>query len=373
MQTVTPAFLTALTGGHDVVSTVTHFNPYTSVSTVIDVADGSVALDVTQFCRRTLSLTLPNRESVFQVLNVPGSELTVQSGIRYGSTVELVPAGVYRIDEQSIALNPSGDLTLTCPDRSVVLQRSRLGASRASTPSNLVWQEIKALVEGAFTSSYAPFPGWATGSPDQSATAKVGAVVYDDGQRDGAISQYCTDNSLELFANASGLFVLRKIPTVAGLYGTWLVAFGANGILIDGNRDRSLADTKNAIVLTTTATDIQMAAVEVANTNNPLVDPLSTLGALGFQRFDYAGNFRSTAQATAAGNTLLAQKSAVQQQVSATAITNAALDGWDQIQIIGLPSDLGNTVAESHVVQSYTMPLNNKANMAITGRAVIPT
>lgn len=371
MQTISNQFLNALTSGHDVLTTLVHKNLITGVQTTIQDIDGQVGLDVTSFCRRTLTFTAPNLESLFQTLLVPGSEITVQSGVRYGSTPELVPAGVYRIEDQSLGFAPDGTQQVTCYDRCLPVQMSRMGANRASVPSNTVPQEIDRLVRGAFTSTYAPFPGWSFF--DTSVTAKVGALIYDDGQRDNAITKYCTDNSLEFFTDASGGFVLRKIPTVAGMYGTWSTVMGVNGIMIDGNRARSLKDTRNAIVLTTTASDIQMTAVEVANTNNPLTDPLSTLGPLGYQRLDYAGNFRTTAQATAAGNTMLAQYSAAQQQVSITAVVNAALDGWDQLLVVPLVSDLGTHPAESHIVQSYSLPLTYKSPMTITGRAVIPT
>lgn len=369
MQTVSAQFLPSLATAHDVLTTLTFTNPITSVQTLVEIQDGQISLDVTNFVRRTLTVSGPNLESVFQLLNVPGGEIAVLSGIRYGTTTELVPAGVYRVDEAELTFSPSGQLQVTCPDRSVVVQRARMGANRSAVSSNTVWQEIQRLVEGSFTSTYATFPGWA--QLDESVTTKVGAQVYDAGNRDAVIAQFCTDNSLEFFFDANGLAVLRLIPTVPGALGTWTTVMGANGVMIDGTRTRSLSDTKNVIVLTTTATDVQLSAVEVANTNSPLTDPLSSLGPLGRQVMDYPGNFRTTAQMTTAGQTLLARYSAVQQQLSVATVGNAALDGWDQITVVPLISDLGSRPSESHIVQSYTLPLTNRGQQSITGRAVI--
>lgn len=370
MQTISDQFLRALTSGHDVVTTATHTNLLTGVQTGIPFEDGSIALDVTTFVRRTLSLQLAPLESLYQVLSAPGGEIQIRSGIRYGSTTEIVGAGVYRVDTETLQFPTSGQLQLSCPDRSLVVAGARMGPNRASVPGNMVWQEIQRLVEGAFTSSYAPFPGWA--QLDKSAITPVGPQVYDSGNRDSVIQQYLTANALEFFFDAAGLAVLRPIPTVPGMFGAWTCVMGANGTLVDGNRARSTGDTKNVVVVTTTATDIQLSAVEVANTNDPTVDPLSSLGPLGRKPVDISGNYRTTAQMTAAGQAQLALYSLVQQQASITAISNAALDGWDQVSIVPLPSDLGSRPAESHVVQAYTLPLTNKTpTMSITGRAAI--
>lgn len=370
MQTVSATFLSSLASSHIRLNTVTHLNRLTGVSTPIEIEDGSVSLDVTQFIRRTLTLQLPSLESLFQLLSAPGGEITVTAGIKYGTTTELVPAGVYRVDVEDLDFVPSGQFPLTCPDRSLVVQRSRMGPNRASVPGNMVWQEIQRLVEGAFTSSYAPFPGWA--QLDESATTPVGPQVYDSGDRDTIIAQYCKSNSLECYFDASGLAVLRPIPTSSTTAATWTTAMGRNGVMSAGNRARSFTDTRNVVVVTSTATDIQLSAIEVANTNNPLVDPLSSLGPLGRQVIDISGNYRTTAQMTAAGQTQLALYSAAQEQVTLSAIANPALDGWDQLIVVPLPSDLGTRPAETHVVQAYQLPLTNKTPaMSITGRAVI--
>lgn len=372
MLAVSDQFLLSLSTSHDVVSTLTFTDPQSGDTTLVPFTDGQIALDVTSFVRRTLTFTAPSLESTFQLLNAPGAEITVQSGIRYGSTLEMLTVGIFRIDTEAIGYTNQGQLAVTCPDRSLVVQRARMGPNRASVSSNWVWQEIQRLVEGSFTSVHAPFPGWL--QLDESVRTPVGPQIYDSGNRDVVIGQYLTDNSLEFFFDAAtGKGVLRPIPTSPGALGSWTTVMGPNGVMIDANRTRSLADTKNVIVLTTNATDVQLEAIEVANTNPWPADPLSSLGPLGRQVMDYTGNFRTTAQMALAGATILTQRSARQQQVSIVAVGNPALDGWDQIMVVLPGSDLGSRPAESHIVQAFTLPLTNKGTMAITGRAAVPS
>lgn len=356
----------ALTTSHDVVSQFA--DPATGTTFDPQMEDGQVALDVTSFVRRQLTLTAPNLESLFQRLSVPGDEVAVTSGIRYGTTTELMPAGVFRVDEADIGYSASGQLQLTLPDRSVVVQRNRMGVNRSSVATNTVWQEIQRLVEGAFTPGN-PFPGWA--QLDTSATDLVGAQIYDSGNRDEWVASYCTDNSLDFEFNAVGKAVLRKVPT--GGIATWTAIMGPGGILMDASRTRGLSDTRNVIILTTTRTDVQLAAWEEANLNSPLIDKLSSLGKFGRQVLDYQGNFTSTDQMKAAGRTILRQRCAIQQKMTVTTVGNAALDGWDQVALVLPRSDMGNRPAETHLVQGYTLPLTNKGQMQITGRAAIAT
>jgi len=78
------------------------------------------------------------------------------------------------VDQDAMGYGPGDSITLTCPDRSLIVQRNRFGVARSSVPGNKVWQEIQRLVEGAWPNAVFPFPGWS--QLDTSASAKVPAL-----------------------------------------------------------------------------------------------------------------------------------------------------------------------------------------------------
>jgi hypothetical protein len=361
-------------------TTVTHRNPFTAVNTVLDIEGGQVTVDVNAASRRVLDLTLPPKQSVFDLLSVPGSELTVTMTYRYiDNTTETIPLGVFCLNTQSMNYKQNGSLTLRCPDRWWRITSNGFGVNRSSVASNAAWQEVKRLVEGAWPNAAYPFPGWATTgvtNPDQSATIKVGSLVWDAGDRNVAITEILTAHNLDCYFDASGLAVLRPIPVLtSSSMPVWTVNDGANGILKDANRSRDLTTVHNVIVLSSSASDIIIANREVANTRAPGTDPLSSLGPLGRLVFNYASPLlRSAAQMDAAGKTLLNKQLSVQQQLDVITTPNPNLDGYDVIDVV-LPKGDAGTIrpVERHIIDAVTIPLMPAGEQTITVRATRTT
>jgi hypothetical protein len=362
-------------------STVTHRNPFTAVNTPLAIEGGDITVDAQSNIRRVLNLTLPPAQSVYDLLAVPGGELTVTITFRYiDNTTETLPQGVFCVNTEAMTYKQDGSITLTCPDRWWRVQSNGFGVSRSSVAANTGWQEIKRLIEGAWPNGAYPFPGWATiagrTNPDQSATTKVGSLVWDDGDRNNAIQAILSANSLDAYFDASGLAVLQPIPALTSLsMPVWTVNDGPSGILKDAGRSRDLTPVHNVIVLSTSASDIILPNQEVANTRSPAVDPLSSLGPLGRLVFNYASPlFRSSAQMTAAGKTLLNKQLTVQQQLDVTSTPNPALDVYDVIDVV-LPKGDSGTVrpVERHIIDSVTIPLTPDGEQKIAVRATRTT
>jgi hypothetical protein len=359
---------------------VTHRNPFTAAVTTIPIVDGTVSVDVNSNVRRVLDLTLAPLQSTFDLLSVPGGELTVSLTYRFiDTTTETVPLGIFCVNTQSMGYRPDGSITLKCPDRWWRIQSNEFGVSRSSVASNAGWQEVKRLVEAAWPNVAYPFPGWAsTGvtNPDQSATTKVGSLVWDDGSRENAIMAILKANNLDCYFDVNGLAVLRPIPTLTtGSVPVWTIKPGTTGILKDANRTRDLTTVHNVIAITSSASDIIIAGREVANTRSPATDPLSSLGPLGRVVFNYASPLlRNAAQMDAAGKTLLNKQLTVQQQLTATSTPNPALDAYDVADIYFPLGDFGTVrPSERHILDSVTVPLMPSGDQSIGFRATRTT
>ena len=354
------------------ISTATFTNAFTGAQTVLPIEqEGSnqITVDVTATNRRMLELTLPPQQSLFDLLDSPGSEIGITQTFTYiNNATETVPLGKFKVTESSMGYDIDGNISLNCPDRYWHITSNGFGAARTSIGSNPAWAEIQRLVEGAWPNAAYPFPGWA--QLDKTATTKVGTLVWDDGSRANALQQLLTLNSLDLFFDANGLANLRPIPTlINSTPAVWTVMPGDFGTLKDATRNRSIADVHNVIVVQTNAADIILPILEVANTRTPSTDPLSSLGPLGRVTLQLQGAFYSSAQMKAAGIVQLNKELTVQKQLDVTSVSNPCLDGYDVIGVI-LPKGDGNSVqpAEHHIIDSVVIPLVQGGDQGITLR-----
>lgn len=351
-------------------------NPFTGITTPLPIladSDSKVTVDVGAVNRRMLSLALPPSQSLFDVVSVAGGEITASQTVFYlDRTSEVVPLGVFPVTEEGMTYRPGGQLSLTCPDRWFTIQACGFDTARTSTASNTGSQEIKRLVEAAWSNAGWPFPGWS--QLDMGATTKVGPLVWTDGDRNNAVQGLLKLNSYDAYFDANGLAVLRPIPILtAAAVPVWVINPGEAGVLIDAERIRDSSVVRNVIVVSTTASDVILPIQVIANTHDPNVDPLSSLGPLGRRTMQYADNFRSTAQMIAAGKVQLSKQLSIQQQLSLTARSNPWLDGYDVITGI-LPKGDGTTQpTEQHLIQTATIPLTPAGQQLITVRSTRPT
>lgn len=383
MQNQSARYLDAIRRSHTKLLSVVHDNLVTSASTVLasadgtgsGVEDGTVTVDATSNVRRTLDLTLPTSEVTWNALDTVGGEITVQRAVKFGGgSIEWCPLGVFIVDTDQIGYSPGDPISISgAPDRWGKVQKNGLPPDQlASVPSNKVWQEIQRLVEGAWSVTY-PFPGWA--QLDKSATDKVGSLLYDGSQggRESAILQYCTDNALEVFFDATGLAVLRPVPqlTTASV-SVWTVDAGVAGVMLGADRTRDRTKVANVIIVSTSASDVTFAAVEVKNTTSG--DPLAIDGPLGYQAIEYSSpTLRNSAQARKAGRAMLAKALGVAKQLTLESVQNDALDAGDVITAL-LPKIDRNTArpSEVHIIDTITMPLAPSGVQEIATRSTRP-
>lgn len=373
MWPVSAKFKDSVIVPHDRVASATFTDLVTNTSTALDVVEGSVTEDGTSSkVRRSLSLTLPNEPSTWELLDTPAGEITVVSTMLYvDHTTEDVPLGVFRLDQDQMGYAAGGQLSLSCPDRWQVIARSRLPfGARSSVASNPVWEEIQRLVEGAFPGT--SFPGWA--QLDTSASQKTGYLLWDDGDREAALAGdngLVTANGLELFFDRQGMAVLRKLPTVtAATLPVATIAAGASGSMIDANRTRDRSQFFNAIEVSTNLSDVTFLPVTVANTDHS--DPLSIYGPLGQVAEQWSGPFRSSVQAQAAGRARLVLRLQNAETPAVSQIPNVALDAWDAVEIVYPPSDPSLPPAGTvRAIATISHPLSLDGAQDIQSRSTI--
>jgi hypothetical protein len=371
VQDVSDQLLEVIRGPHVRISTAVHRNLITDVETKLPIKDGTVTVDATAAIRRMLDLTLPPLESLYQALTAPGGEITVEQYIRFiNGTRETVPLGVFVVDQEQIGYAPGDSITVKAPDRWLKVQRGKFGLNRVSVPTNTAYQEIQRLIEACWSVDF-PFPGWA--HLDTSAITKVGPLLWDDGDREGAINGIATDSSIEAFFDAIGEGVLQQVPTLSDLSEpVWTVDAGANGVMIGADRSRDMSRTRNAIIVSSSAADVFFAPVEVKNTTPG--DPLNVTGPLGYVPYEYSSpTLRNSTQARAAGLTMLARQLGVAQQLQLESTGNPALDAEDVI-LVRLPqTDLNlPRPVELHMIDSVTHPLTPTGTQSILTRSTRP-
>ncbi len=371
MWAVSDRFLATARTAHVRYSEASHLDPFTgTVTEPLPIEGGSITDDANAVIRRTLSLTLPSVQNLYDALAAPGGEITVSTTYRYvdGAT-ETLPAGVFVVDADSIKYSPSGTIVLTCPDRWLRVQRNRFGITgRTSVASNTVHAEIQRLVEGAWASG---FPGWA--QLDTSATAKVGHLVWDDGDREAAILNLAKAHSLEVFFDRQGLAVLRPIPLLSTTSPfVWSVNAGDDGVLIDADRVRDRSRTRNAVIASTSAVGKVVAPQEKKNTTAG--DPLRTAGPLGYVPYYFTSPvLKTTGALQAAALTQLKKQLGVASWMSLEASPNPALDSEDVIQVV-LPNIDRFTPrpTELHILDTVVTPLMSADTQTMQTRSTRP-
>lgn len=372
MYPVTARYGPAIRLPHTKILSCVHKNLVTGVQTTLDVEDGTVTEDVGANNRWTLSLSVPPVQAAVDTLDTPGGEITVRQGVRYANgQVEWVPLGVHIVDQDELGYAPDGTITVTGYDRSLKVQRNGLAPDqRASVASNKVWQEIQRLVEGAWPGSTYPFPGWAL--LDTSVTSKVGALVYDDGDRWAAVSQFCTDNSLEMFFDDLGMGVLQPVPVLDdSSVSVWTIDAGDGGVMVDADRTRDMSSTRNVVIVSTSATDVTFPPQVVANTTSG--DPLNTTGPLGYVPYEYSSpTLRNSAQARAAGRTMLAVQLGVAKNLTLDAVGHSGLRARDVV-LVKLPNiSRATTRPELHILDTVAHPLSPSGVQSIATRSTRP-
>lgn len=305
--------------------------------------------------RRTCSLTIgdPDLRPVYWTdgLAPAGSELVITSGVRYpdGQT-ELIPVGVFRIDEPATAF---GDVvTVTGSDRTVVLIEDLFLGPSQSVTTNSIPQEIERLIKYSLpTAVVSDLTGDFTDCPKL--TWEQGATIW------SAIEELATSIGAEVAPDAAGVFVIRDQPRVTNP-AVWTAAVGESGIITGGSERMTRDGVFNCIIARNDPADgsapIQQIVKDTAGAS-----PTNWNGAFGHRPKVYSSKALNTvAKANTAAQMLLERSIAPARTVSANVIPNPAVDYGDVTSLV-----LPDGTSETHMVHGFTLPLGVDDTMSV--------
>lgn len=347
MYPVSDRFLAALAQSHRVVTQVQLFR---TDGEVIDLphAGGSVPVDLSATIRRTCTVTSPDTSliptSPVDELAVYGARLRVSRGIDYGDgTRELVPLGVFRLDEVSgdpqlgpVTLSGKGIECIVQDDAFTVPYRATGTVSTAIT--ELIHRSIPDA--DVIVTSSDPAIGsrtWDTGSDPWAAVQEIAAVA-------GA----------ECYTNADGSFVVAVLPDLLAVDPVWSVAAGEGGVYVKGSRGMSAAGVHNGVLARGENAADGVAPVQWLATDDDTGSPTYWGGPYGRRPLIYSSSTLTTESAcrNAADLKLRAAK-APNAIGDFSSLPNPALEPGDVLRVAH-PGGL----RELHQVQSFSVPLS---------------
>jgi len=377
MQQVSARFLPALCGPHRVQVMIESRRGASVLYSGIPVVDGSVTVDGTAVCRRTLSLTVPPRlstglysdrpslpDSPSHPLAAYGQELHVSYGVVYtDDSVEWVRAGVFRIDSTAGSLLGDGTVQVTARSREAFIVDARFLAPRTvSGPSvtSLIAQLIHEVLPGVEVVVAA------------SRDARVPTTTFDE-DRAGAITSLAESIGAVWYADGWGRFVVADAPSTTGTP-AWTVHAGEGGVLVSASTSTTRDGVYNAVVVRGESPSGDFPPMQATVYDEDLTSPTRWgdphTGRFGMvPRFESYPTVSTLEQARAVGRGLLAQSVGAAHTLEASSVPNPALEPGDLVHVITDPADPAGSV-RAHIVDGYTLGLTAGAEFPIRTRDV---
>lgn len=335
--------------------------------------------------RRTLTVTCPGSDDLFDTLSQPGLELHAWTAVRYlDGSVDVEPQGWFDVDVTSMGYAANGTIQITAPDRWARVKNARFTSPRASTAGETVAQQITTLLTEVL-------PAGTAVSDTSTSTATVPSQTWDQ-NRDQAIQDLAVAASLDVYFDRNGGPVIRDVPVLNPTGAVFTIDASTTGVLISADRQRDRQKTYNVVVCHAQTTDGSVPfAPQVAWDNESAsatyAGPGNGFGALtdlpsGSQAgpFGQRPTFYSSplittaAQAQAAATTILKRVTGLNAQLSLTSVPAPFLDDGDTI-LVKLVPDLPWEAqpVEVHLIDGFTVPLvQHKNPMPITTRSTRP-
>lgn len=323
------------------------------------VASGTVTLDARAQSRGRLDITILDDGALGLIpaaatdpLAPYGNELRVSRGIRYpDNTTELVPLGVFRIDETEVS-DSAGQLTVQIAgmDRS-----ARIADARFEEPFQIpagvnVATQILTLVQAAYpavVSDFAPTPH------------VTGVMFIEEGADRWALCQQLATNAgMRLYFDGLGTLIFTA-DSQSGIAAT--IAEGNGGLLVSAGRRWTRQGAFNRVIVTGENTSVGVPVRAVATDTNPL-SPTYYFGPFGpVPRFFQSQFIVTAAQAQDAANAMLARELGTTQSVNFGSIVLPHLEPGDVVRITRQRAG----VDEDHIIDSLTIGLG--ADQAMSG------
>jgi hypothetical protein len=359
MWPITDRFVQALKAPHQYRSTLTVTVPGGD-PVEVEIGGGSLRVDGSSRIRRRIPISLVGDRSVFEIVATPGAIFSIEHGIVYGASSELVPvfygeavAGSQRFGD--------GTITLQLADRGNTLAACKFATPYAPTAATTRVAAIEAVVTAAISG--------VSVVDESSDTGTIGsAQVWTDSPGD-VIAQLTRDGGTEAYFGPDGVFYIRDIPTTATPY-VWSAGSGAGGVLKSAERTRPLDRLYNRVAVRpadSTQTWTEQVAT-ITDTDSPIHS--SKINTRSYVHV--AASVATAAEALVVANQLLDRFTGLTETLSLTSIANPALEANDSIRVVTPQINNEPAAIFQHYIDSYSLSLTS-GDMSLATRSQVVT
>jgi len=332
---------------------------------------GGTIVDTTKAgVRWTLNLELAATPGLYDRLAPEGTTLTATCHVRLTSrTLVDIPMGVYDVESERMSQS-DGTLSLTAPDFWSRIQQARFIRPVTSTKGITARAQIALLLGGAV--------GGLTVNDRATSDVVMGTQTWEK-DRDQAVLDVAKSAGVWVFFDRTGVATIVDVPTGGGT-AQWYIDSSKNGVLIDLDRERSRAQTRNVVIVESTASGGAKFPTQWVWDNDPTSptyagpDPKAhpeLAGPFGVAPMYLDDPISSTVlQARTAGYRALYRATGLASQVSLTQVPNPAVDAFDALDVLAKREryDIPRRV-ERHVADTITHPLTAAGVQRIEGRS----
>lgn len=360
MWPITDRFVEALKSPHRYKTTVTVTVPDGDPEEV-PITAGTLQVNAASRIRRRISpITLTGDTDTFELVATPGAIFSIEHGIVYGSSEELVPVFYGEAVSGSQKFG-DGTITLTLADYGDTLAACKFATPYAPTAATTRVAAIEAAVTAAIPS--------VTVSNLSSDTGTIGsAQVWVDHPAD-VVSQLTRDGGTEAYFGPDGVFYIRDLPTSATPY-VWSAGSGAGGVLIAAERTRPLDRFYNRVVVRPSAAS-QTWTEQVA-TITDTASPIHS-SKIGTRTYLHVSPTVTTAaEALVVAAQLLDRFEGLTETLSLTSIANPALEANDSIRVVTPQINAVPAAIFQHFIDSFSLSLTS-GDMTMATRSQVVT
>lgn len=334
--------------------------------TPIDVVDGAVTLDATAAVRGRADITIVDDGTLGLIPTSPssplapyGNEIRLERGVTHPDlTQELVPLGVFRIDETEVA--DTGDtlqIRVTGLDRAARIIDARFEEPYQVAAGTNYPQAILETIRDAYPDLAYQFAANSLTTPRL--VAEEGADRWEFCQ------QMATAIGMDLFFDGAGTLILRPAAQVGVSSPVWDIKEGDQGVLISAARRWSRQGAFNRVIATGENTGEGAPVRGVATDLNPL-SATYYYGPFGRVPRFYASQFiTTTTQAEDAARAILSRELGTTQSIDLGSLVNPALTPGDIVRVTRARAGID----EDHIIDAITIPLTAASVMSARTRA----
>lgn len=310
----------------------------------VPITQGTVTASRAQQARRSLSCEIPIEPWRDVPLDVYSSRVQVWMGFAVYSSFVRVPLGVFRVD--SLSRTDYGVLSVTGSSLEAYVIEHRFEAPRTPTKGISTVTAISTLIHESL-------PEVDVTVDDDVVDRAVSASAPWERERWDAIDALADSIDASVYCDPSGVFVIRKRPSLTGTQAVWKVREGEGGVLVSASVSNSREKVYNAVVAMGQSSDADVPPVyAVAYDLNP-ESATYWGGPFGKKPKFYSSQLLVTkAQCLATATSMLVDATAHDRTIDFSAVPNPTIEPDDIVQVSTLDG-----MTENHLITELTMPL----------------